>query len=77
MIFSINQQNSSSANTKTISETNVVRKHKAEAEEAGEVIVKKRERPPKAATDQAELKPGRKAPIHVINSIVPMKKFKK
>jgi hypothetical protein len=46
-------------------------------EETAEVIAKKRGRPPKASTDQAELKSGRKAPIRVMNSIVPMKNSKK
>jgi hypothetical protein len=58
-------------------ETKAVCKRKAEAEEPDAIVVKKRGRPPQAATDQAEIKSGQKAPIRVINSIVPTKSFKK
>jgi hypothetical protein len=58
-------------------ETKAARKRKAEDDELDEIVVKKRGRPPKVATDQAEPKSGRKAPIHVMNSIVPKKNSKK
>jgi hypothetical protein len=62
---------------KKAEETKAAHKRKAEIEETAEVVVKKRGRPSKAATDQAEPKSGRKAPIRVMNSIVPKKNSKK